>query len=164
MSNVRRWQGAHWERNLTGGQITAETLGQGGLACQSREADSTLVCYCFHYSKMSSFSSLVLAARFQSSGRGEVPAPTSCCLISALEKVSSNSLKKPVEHLKVRREGPLSFPNNLIADYHSSLASRPSAVPKQGQAQLHFACFRARNSPQAKAWSTPIHLLFTEVL
>lgn len=151
MSNVRRWQDAHRERNLTGGQIAAETLGQGGLACCSRGADSTLVCYCLHYSKIPSFFSPVLAVSFQSSRRGEVPAPTSCCLISALKKVSSNCLKKPVEHLKVKRRGPLSLPNSITVDYHSSLASRPTAVPKQGQAQLCLVRFGERSSPQAKA-------------
>jgi len=82
---------------------------------------------------MSSFFFPMLAARFQSSRRGEVPAPTSCCLISALEKVSSNSLKKPAEYLKVKRAGPLSLPDSLSVAYNSSLASRPCAPPKQGR-------------------------------
>lgn len=136
MSNVRRWQGAHRERNLTGGQIAAETLGWGGPARQSGGADSTLVCYCLHYRNTSSFFTLALAANLQSSRRREVLAPTSCCLNSTLKKVGSNSLRKPIEHLKVKRGVPLSLQTSLIVDRHSPLASRPSAVPKEGQAQL----------------------------
>lgn len=64
-------------------QVARSQLRHLGQAVRRGEG-STLVCYCVHYSKISSFSPCVLAASLQSSRRGKVPAPTRCCLISTV--------------------------------------------------------------------------------
>lgn len=135
MSNVRRWQGAHRERNLTGGWIAAEIYsGEQVRHAGAEEQTPPLPATAFIAAIRLPF--LPLCWQWISSLAGEVLAPTRCCLNSTLEKVSSNSLKKPIEHLKLKRGVPLSLQTSLIVDYHSSLPSRPSVVPKEGLAQL----------------------------
>lgn len=115
-----RWPDRSWDAQARRSSIPEQT--------PHLSAAASITAKCLPFSSMP-------AASFQSSRSGEVPAPTSWCLISALKKVSSNSLKKPVEHLKVKRGWPLSLPNSLIVDYHSSLASRTSADLVQCQSR-----------------------------
>lgn len=68
MSNVRRWQDAHLERNLTGSWTAAEGLGQGDPACQNGGVGSTFVYYCLCYGKMSYFTTLCCQRGFSIAG------------------------------------------------------------------------------------------------